>query len=138
VSVEYLILIVVWVSSLLIVAFAAAKYGKRQKAERTIYVPTVLTDTREYAEKWQDQGYLTTVKGFSGNNVYKTEVLYALDSLRRVADSSDIDTQQLKGMNYGIRAIKGLLVLPEKASAQLQLMRAQHENTEKRKADSFG
>jgi len=141
-TIDFTFLLVVGLSLLfinfLIIALITTKRWKKQESRHIVYVPTVLTDTREYAEKWQDQDYLITVRGFTNNNVYKTEILAALNDLRRFADGPDIDTQQLKGVNYGIRALKGLLVLPDKANAQLKLIQMQHESTEKRKADSFG
>jgi hypothetical protein len=102
---------------------------KKQAQPETILVPIMLSDTRGRADKWTDARYLIDLETMGGNSVYQSEIIHELGVLRDAADKTD-SPDFLKGCNVGIAALKGLLVIAEKARrvrARLEGMKGEQD-----------
>lgn len=83
------------------------------RSRREVFVPITVKDGRSRRDKLGDMNYIKNVAGLANNDIFKSEVLHALKRVRDAADTAKTP-EELSGMQVGIRAIKDLLIAPEK------------------------
>jgi hypothetical protein len=100
---------------------------RHKTIEKYIVLPD--TDRRTRSQKWEDPAYLQAVRDFARNNVFATELMHALESLREKADNA-ATPDELKGYREGLRAIKTIMFAPAEANKRLQMIEQMRENGE--------
>ena len=95
-----------------------------------VYVPVTIDNYRPKADRWKDKDYLQSVVNFSGNQVFRMELFDALNSLRMKADVCD-NSDRLKGINEGIRALNALIAMPFEAHKTTMELKAMAEANDK-------
>ncbi len=95
-----------------------------------VYVPVTIENYRPKADRWKDKDYLQSVVNFSGNQVFRMELFDALTSLRMKADVCD-NSDRLKGINEGIRALNTLISMPFEAHKTITELKATADANDK-------
>jgi hypothetical protein len=98
--------------------------------KETVFVPVTIDNYRPKADRWKDKDYLQSVVNFSGNQVFRMEMFDALASLRMKADTCD-NSDMLKGINHGIRALNALIAMPFEAHKTMVELKAIAEANDK-------
>lgn len=86
-----------------------------RRSRRVEYVPIALPDKRPREERWADREYLLSITGFADNGVFLCEVSDALAACRLAADQAKTP-EELRGIQVGIRLLRGLLTMPTQAA----------------------
>jgi hypothetical protein len=91
-----------------------------------VYVPVTIPDARSYDEKWNDENYLRAVMALSGDDIFLSETITALQRLREVADTAETP-ERLAGCNAGISELKRIMTISARAQRQLAIVTANKE-----------